>query len=117
MATTPRKPQVRTPRPKAVAIEEVVPEIEVLENEGAPVLGSEEELVLLQEEAEATPEEKAPVDTTTYEVRFNQAHTLGNRVYKEGETAIVPMDHPFYGMSPQDQEEKYGKIHFVPLTD
>lgn len=74
---------------------------------------SEDELVQLQKEAEEDTPAKAAVEPGMHEVRFSVSHTYGNRVYDVGETAQVPVDHPYYGMSPQEQEDKYGRIHFV----
>ena len=132
MVTQARKPQskvhpvvakphpVAEPVPEVVDIETVLPEA-ALGNVEPPVKPSEDELVLLQEVAEEAPEE-VPEDSPspvsdTYEVRFTAAHTFGNRVYLEGETAFVPKNDPFYGLSPEEQEATRGKIRFVPVTD
>lgn len=137
MVTQARKPQSKVhpvvvkPVPEVVDIESIIvaddsddddaTPVEVLENEGSPSVKSVAELVVLQEAAEAAPEvpleSASKVPATKYEVRFTAAHTFGTHVYREGETAFVPRDHSFYGMSPEEQEEKTGKIHFVPVKD
>lgn len=49
-----------------------------------------------------------------YKVKFVVPHTFENRVVDKDQVMEVPRDHPFYGMSPKEQEEKYGQVHFVP---
>ncbi len=72
---------------------------------------SEEELIVRQQQAEA---DVVPLpDVETHRVIFRQPHTFGYRVYVAGESADVPKDHPFYGLTPKEQEEKFGVVHFV----
>lgn len=121
---TPHKPQSTVAKPApapipeeitATPIEEVVEVPTVVEEVEEPT-PSEEVLVTLQQAAEeTTPEPKTKPVEGTHEVRFCLPHTFGNRVYVDGDIATVPSDHPFYGMSPKEQEEKYGEVHFIPV--